>query len=147
MGKTLYFECDSGISGDMSVAALLDLGADRNRLEKVLESVPVKGFSIRISTVKKAGIDCTDFDVIVDKEYENHDHDMEYLYGHEHVHETHHEHEEHGHDHDDHHDHDHEHHHHHEHRGLEDVKKIIAGTDMSDKACRQDLLHNRPGRS
>ena len=33
MGKILYLECNSGISGDMTVGALLDLGADRQVLE------------------------------------------------------------------------------------------------------------------
>ena len=48
MGKTLYLECYSGISGDMTVAALLDLGADRSVLDRVLKSLKVSGFETKI---------------------------------------------------------------------------------------------------
>ena len=53
MNKTLYLECASGISGDMTVAALLDLGADEKVLKEVLESLPVKDFRTEISRVEK----------------------------------------------------------------------------------------------
>ena len=67
MKKTMYLECQSGISGDMTVAALLDLGADEEVLKKALSSLPVSGFQIQISRVKKAGLDVCDFDVLLDK--------------------------------------------------------------------------------
>lgn len=79
--NSLYLECNAGISGDMTVAALLDLGADEKVLRDVLDSVPADGFSVVISRVKKAGVDCCDFNVVLDKEHENHDHDMAYLHG------------------------------------------------------------------
>lgn len=79
--KALYLECNAGISGDMLVAALLDLGADRSALDEALSSIPAKGFIYNISRVKKAGVDCCDFDVQLDEEHENHDHDMAYLHG------------------------------------------------------------------
>ena len=60
MGKTLYLECYSGISGDMTVAALLDLGADRSVLDRVLKSLKVSGFETKISRVVKSGIDACD---------------------------------------------------------------------------------------
>lgn len=158
--KSLYLECNAGISGDMLVAALLDLGADKEALDKALQSIPAKGFGYKISRVSKAGVNCCDFDVILDEEHANHDHDMAFLHGnddavvHSHEHEHHHDHEhehehEHHHDHDHehehehHHDHDHEHehshvphehHHHHEHRGLQEVIAIIDATDMSAAA-------------
>ena len=91
MGKTLYLECYSGISGDMTVAALLDLGADRLVLDRVLKSLKVSGFETKISRVVKSGIDACDFDVVLDKEHENHDHDMEYLHGSEKSYTGHHE--------------------------------------------------------
>lgn len=42
--RTLYLECCSGISGDMTVAALLDLGGDRDGLLAMLEGMPLQGF-------------------------------------------------------------------------------------------------------
>lgn len=88
-------EASSGIAGDMFVAALLDLGADRKALDRAVSSIPAKGFTVEIGRVQKAGIDCCDFNVILDRDHENHDHDMAYLYGplpevREEVHEEHH---------------------------------------------------------
>ena len=43
----LYLECYSGISGDMFVASLLDLGASKEVLEEVLSSLPLTGFKLK----------------------------------------------------------------------------------------------------
>lgn len=127
MGKTLYLECESGISGDMAVAALLDLGADQQVLKKALASLPVQGFDIRISRVKKSGLDACDFDVVLDKEHENHDHDMEYLHGHDaHNHDTH--------NHDAAGAHSMHTHHAHEHRSFADILQIIESSSLTERA-------------
>ena len=44
--KTLYLECNTGISGDMIVGALLDLGADEKKLTDVLSAIPAEGFRV-----------------------------------------------------------------------------------------------------
>lgn len=159
-------ECNTGISGDMTVAALLDLGADVDKLRKALDSLEVDGFQVEISRVKKAGLDACDFHVRLDHEHENHDHDMEYLHGHEHhygghhheehdchehYHEghgydAHHHHQEHGHhEHDHHHEHGHHEHdhyghdHHHEHRGMPEIKAVIERADITERAKRTAL--------
>lgn len=113
--KKLYFECASGISGDMTVASLLDLGADEAVLRKALASLPLSGYGIEISRVSKSGLDCCDFNVILDAEHENHDHDMEYLHGHDHSHDDHNHHHAHDHSHEHSYEGDHEHHHEHSH--------------------------------
>ncbi len=60
----LYFECANGISGDMSVGALLDLGASRDKLETALKSMGLdEEFTCKINEVKVNSIKATDFDV------------------------------------------------------------------------------------
>ena len=142
MGHTLYIECDSGISGDMTVGALLDIGADSKKLLDVIDSIGEDGFKIEISKVKKAGLLCTDFNVILDDEHDGHDHDMDYLYGHlhehgkeKHSHIHHHEHAEiedleHHHEHSEHEDLGH----HHSHRGIKEIYDIIDNTSATEDA-------------
>ena len=135
MTKLLYLECTSGISGDMCAAALLDAGASEEAVRRALESLPVEGFAVGISRVKKSGLDVCDFSVVLDAAHENHDHDMAYLHGHggtsEHGH---------GHDHDRDHGraHDHDHGHGapggHRHRGPAEIAQIIDGAAMTDGA-------------
>ncbi|KNZ43499.1 nickel pincer cofactor biosynthesis protein LarC [Acetobacterium bakii] len=133
MSNTLYLECYSGISGDMTVAALLDLGADQQVLEKALKSLPITGFDIQISRVKKAGLDVCDFNVKLD--HENHDHDMAYLQGNQH-----HQHgDEQGHSHNapepgHHHEHDRPKSHGHANRGLLEIVEIINRAQITDHA-------------
>lgn len=148
MDKKLYLDCGSGISGDMFVAAMIDLGADPDALEKALDSIPADGFFVEIGRVKKSGIDCCDFRVRLDDDCENHDHDMDYLYGnltlaagsgcfcheepdreehHCHCHEE-------GHDGEAHHCCRQEKDHHHTHRGLAEILPMIDACDMTETA-------------
>lgn len=132
--RTLYLECFSGISGDMAVAALIDLGIDPTYLKNALSTLNVSGYDVEISNVNKSGIRACDFNVVLDKAHENHDHDMEYLHG-SHSHEHHHDHEHH-HEHEHHHDHEHHHghEHHHEHRNLENIQAIINSSGIHRRA-------------
>ena len=129
MPNKLYLECYSGISGDMTVAALLDLGADQQVLLEGLESLNLPGYQLKIGRVKKNGIDACDFDVILDEPEHHHEHDHEHHHDHDHEH-----HHDHDHDHEHHHDHDHHHHHDHVHRNIGDIFAIIDQSKISDRA-------------
>lgn len=78
MEKILYLECNSGISGDMTVGALLDLGADRGALERALGSLGVGGYHLHFGRTKKCGLDAFDFDVHLEREGEHHHHHHEH---------------------------------------------------------------------
>ena len=110
--KILYLDCASGISGDMTVGALLDLGASREKLVRALDSLGVSGYHLHFGRTKKCGIDAYDFDVHLEEEEHHHDHEHSHD-EHNHSHDEHdHSHDEHDHSHD---EYDHEHHHDHEH--------------------------------
>ena len=126
MKKILYLECYSGISGDMTVASLLDLGADQKHLEEALSSLLVQGFRIEISRVVKSGLNACDFSVILDQD--NHDHDMEYLHGQKNMEESH-EHQGNG----------HMHKHDHEHRGMKEIREIIQRSSITERAKQTAL--------
>ena len=134
MGKILYLEGSSGISGDMTVAALLDLGGSAEKLDAVLKSLGVEGFRWETGRRKSCAIEGRFFDVILEEEEHCHEHHHHHDHCHEHhdhCHEHHHHHE--------HHDHCHDHggeahHHHHEHRNFADVCAIINRGEMSDRA-------------
>lgn len=133
MGKTLFLDCTCGVSGDMTVAALLDLGAREEVLRAALDSLPVEGYEVKISRVAKAGLDCCDFDVVLEPGFENHDHDMAYLHGSAggHMHARDHAH---GHPHGRDHEHDHLHDHPHMHRSPADIDAIIDAGEMTPRA-------------
>ncbi len=64
MVKTLYFDCFSGISGDMTIGALIDVGLDFDYLRTELDKLPVEGFDLRLSRVERANVSATKFDVL-----------------------------------------------------------------------------------
>lgn len=107
--KVLYFDCSSGISGNMTLGALLELCEDPLYLENELSKLHVDGYHMHISKTQKNGITGTYVDVHLE-------HDEHHIHHHEH------------------HDHDHSHHHEHVHRNLFDVEKIIDDSDIDPKA-------------
>ena len=62
--KTAYFDCFSGISGDMIIGALIDLGLDFEFLDSELKKLELKDYKIKSRKIIKNGISATKFDVI-----------------------------------------------------------------------------------
>jgi len=117
--KILYYDCFSGISGDMNLGALLDLGIDEKYLIEELSKLNLSGYEIKVSNGSRKGIEGTKVDVMLqehcheDEHHHDHSHD-----GNEgkHIHE-----------------HKSNNHSHHDQRNLEDIQKIIEGSELSLK--------------
>jgi uncharacterized protein (TIGR00299 family) protein len=64
--RLAYFDCFAGISGDMTLGALVDTGVDLASLRTELAKLPVSGYSLEARAVKRGGFRGTKVDVIVD---------------------------------------------------------------------------------
>src|SRR4051812_37308668 len=130
--KTIYLDIFSGISGDMFIGALLDLGVDFHQLEQELKKLGLEDYHLHVSRQQRSSIAGTKFDVHLESE---HHHEHEHEHGHEH---SHHEHpHKHSHEHEHHHREEHEHSHeaHAEHshgRTFAEIKQIILRSPLSE---------------
>lgn len=70
--KVAYFDCFSGISGDMCLGALLNAGLDLSTLETALKGLPVAGYKLTAKRVMKQGISAIKADVNIPATYHNH---------------------------------------------------------------------------
>ena len=103
--KYLYLDGSCGISGDMTVAALLGLGASRKKLDAAIAGLGLEGVHVHVEHASSYSIAGLSFAVHV------HGHDADHVHSHEEGYVDHHHHE-HG-------------HHHHEHRHLSEVYEIL----------------------
>lgn len=118
--KALYFDCFSGISGDMTLGALIDLGIDKRKFISELGKLNLSGYDTLIEKKEKNGIIGTDVQVLLNEEKFNGE-----TKEHEHngPHECHaHNHHQHGHD-----------GHGHTARNLKDIELIIDSSDLSQR--------------
>ena len=124
--KILYFDCSAGISGDMTLGALIDLGADKNAFLTELEKLHLEGYEIAFETTQRNAITATHVNVILTGQDQAHDH----THIHEHIHDHGHTHE-HDHEHTHGHEHSHDHEHGHFHRSFRDIRQMIQNSELS----------------
>jgi pyridinium-3,5-bisthiocarboxylic acid mononucleotide nickel chelatase len=127
VSRVLYFDCFSGIAGDMVLGALLDAGLPLEDLKRALGSLALDGCAVSAERVLRAGVSATKFRV-----YDQHpaasvpDHPPASVPEHPtaHAHDHHHDHS---------HDHGHEHHHqdHHPHRSLAEIFRLVDRSALS----------------
>lgn len=154
----LYLDCQSGISGDMTLSALIDLGADIKYIRDQLKNLPIDPFTMNIKQVDKKGISAKqlylrfDEDAIDLNDSQTHNHiHTEHQHLQVHSHEGHHHNHNHNHEGHNHththshvnahellvHSHDGHHHHHHEHRKASTILEMINKSELPESVKRR----------
>jgi len=126
MSRILYFDCFSGISGDMVLGALLDAGLPLDDLKRALGSLAVSGYDITTSRVLRAGVSATKFNVI-EHDDTSHLHQPHRHEGSEHAHGS----DQHPHEADQHAQAADQHRHDHQHRHLKGIFNLIDQSALS----------------
>ncbi|GHU21080.1 UPF0272 protein [Spirochaetia bacterium] len=138
--KTLYFDCFAGISGDMTLGALVDVGVDPSRLKAELEKLNLKGWKLDFVRDERCGISGTRAVVEIEGDDDHHDHHEYHNHEqHEHGHDDHEHDHHHSHDHEHSHEHHHDHHHEHSHNSWKEIRHVIETSAISDGAKRRAL--------
>jgi uncharacterized protein (TIGR00299 family) protein len=127
--NTLYLDIFSGISGDMFIGALLDLGVDARQFEHELKKLRVGGYHLHVGRGQKSQITGVKFDVHLESDHD-HEHQHDHDHGHNHTHDI-----LHGHSHSHSHPHGQSHTHSNEHehgRTHAEIRKLIQDSALSD---------------
>ncbi|HLP75953.1 MAG TPA: nickel pincer cofactor biosynthesis protein LarC [Candidatus Paceibacterota bacterium] len=117
--KTLYLDIFSGISGDMFIGALIDLGVDPRKLERELGKLNLDGYHLHVSRQQKSAIEGMKFDVHLAGAHDHH-HEHGHPHGHDHGHHA-------------------EHHHHDDSRNLTKIKALISRSKLSPWVKQKSL--------
>lgn len=124
----LYYNSFAGISGDMNLAAMIDLGVPSEYLISEMEKLNVSGFQIEVSSALKMGISGTQVNVKLESEEHPHSHGHSHGHGHGHSH----------------------------HRTFRKIKELINTSQLSDEvkatsidifekvAIAEGKIHNKP---
>jgi pyridinium-3,5-bisthiocarboxylic acid mononucleotide nickel chelatase len=131
--QTLYLDIFSGISGDMFIGALLDLGVDAHQLEHELEKLKVGGYHLHVGRGQKSQISGVKFDVHLEHDHDHgpaHEHDHGHSHAHDMIRHGHSHSHSHGHAHS--HSHSHEEHEHEHGRTHAEIRKLIQASALSD---------------
>src|SRR5438876_8649707 len=69
-----FFDIITGISGDMTIGALIDAGANFNYLKQEISKLNLHGFELKVSHIKRSEINAVKFDVEIQHQPHYHTH-------------------------------------------------------------------------